>query len=124
MYKNKGKKNSGFDRPLRATDRRISQRFSFGWDAVIRRSDKSGRICNDAGKLRNLSSGGAYVVLAHRLNVGDKIEICIKLPLKGENWVKYAGRVVRLKERDAELGAAVRFERFRPEFIRAVRNQA
>jgi PilZ domain-containing protein len=123
MLKNKDEKKGALERSMRAADRRISQRFNFGWDAVIRRSDITGIIYNDAGKLRDLSSAGALVDLAKRLKVGDEIEIYIKLPLKREVWVKYAARVVRLNERASGSGAAIRFEKLRPEFIGVARRQ-
>jgi hypothetical protein len=45
-----------------------------------------------------------------------KLDVYIKLPLKGKKWMKYSARIIRIEEGAANFLAAVKFERARPEF--------
>jgi hypothetical protein len=65
--------------------------------------------------LRNISSNGALLSLAKPLLKGTKLDVYIKLPLKGKKWMKYPARIVRI-ERGIASSAAVRFDSPRPDF--------
>ena len=100
-------------------DRRASRRFQFGWDITIRRIDPDGKVYNETGDLNNLSSSGGYVNLARLAKVGDKLEVCIKIPMKRKRWMKYSGEIVRLKRNDSGVTVAVKFDSLRPEFVKS-----
>ena len=109
---------SKLNQQLGATDRRRSRRFRFRWEITIRRIDSTGKIYSNAGELKNLSSGGSYMILAQSLNIGDKIEICIRLPLQRENWMRYSGEVIRLQKRGSKARVGIEFDKSRPEFLK------
>jgi len=101
------------------TDRRASRRFQMGWDITIRRVDRNGKVYNEIGDLNNLSSSGSYINLARLANVGDRLEVCIKIPMKRKRWIRYSGKIVRLQRNDSGVGVAVKFDKLRPEFVKS-----
>lgn len=100
-------------------DRRASRRFQFGWDITIRRVDRGGKVYNETGDLNNLSSSGGYINLARLAKVGDKLEVCIKIPMRRKRWMKYSGEIVRLQRNDLGVAVAVKFDNLRPEFVKS-----
>jgi len=98
-------------------ERRCGRRFDVGWDLAVRGKDLRGRYFDEAGRLENLSSGGAYFYFQKRLNAGARIELRIKVPFKNNNWMKYAAEVVRLEHSDEGVGVAVKFNTPRPVFV-------
>lgn len=100
-------------------DRRASRRFPVGWDITIRRVGRNGKIYNEIGDLTNLSSSGSYIKLARLARVGDKLEVCINIPMKRKHWMVYSGEIVRLQSSDSGVGVAVKFDKLRPEFVKS-----
>jgi len=68
------------------------------------------------GRLKNLSSRGAYVYLIAPLPIGARLEISIKLPLGREIWMNYAALVVRTNNTSGTPGVALKFDTSRPVF--------
>ena len=103
----------------RMEERRSGHRFDVGWDLAVKGTDPRGRDFDEAGRLGNLSSGGAYFYFQRQLKAGAKIELRIKVPFKNNNWMKYAAEVVRLEQSDEGDGVAVKFNTPRPVFVGA-----
>jgi hypothetical protein len=100
-------------------DRRSSRRFPVAWDISIRRIGRNGKIYNETGNLNNLSSSGSHINLASLAKVGDKLELCIKIPMKRKRWMRYSGKIVRLQRNDSGVGIGVKFDKLRPEFVKS-----
>ncbi|MGA9770931.1 MAG: PilZ domain-containing protein [Blastocatellia bacterium] len=98
-------------------DRRVSQRFQIGWDISIQRTDHNGEVHNETGILDNLSSSGSHLNLAGLGKVGDKLEVCIKLPTNKKRWMRYSCEIVRLQSNDSGVGIGIKFDKMRPEFF-------
>jgi hypothetical protein len=103
--------------PFSQVDRRSSRRFPIGWDVTIRRVDGDGKVFNEIGDLNNLSSSGSYINLTGLVDIGDKVEVCIKIPMKRNSWMKYSGEIVRLQMNDSGVGIGIKFDKLRPEFV-------
>ena len=97
-------------------ERRRARRFKVGWDVTITATDSSGSIFGEVGRLENLSSSGAFLFLTRCLDPGTRAEVCIRVPFKRENWMKYFGEVVRSEQMPAMIGIALRFDTARPVF--------
>lgn len=98
-------------------ERRRAKRFQVDWQVRVECSEdgKDGFI--ETGVLRNISSSGALLFLAKPLSTGTKLDVYFMLPLQGEKWMKYPARVVRVERGVAAVGAAVKFESARPDFL-------
>lgn len=100
-------------------ERRCGRRFVVGWELAVKGRDQAGGDFDEAGRLENLSSGGAYFYFQKRLKSQAGIELCIKLPFKNNNWMKYASEVIRLDYSGDGVGVAVKFNTPRPVFVGA-----
>jgi hypothetical protein len=85
---------------------------------MIQRVDRNGRIYNETGILNNLSSSGSHVNLAGLAKIGDKLEVCIKLPTKRKRWMRYSCEIVRLQKDESGVGVGIKFDKMRPEFFK------
>ena len=93
-------------------ERRRAKRFQVDWQIRVEGRNGSANSFIESGVLRNISSSGALLSLTYPLSTGTKLDIYIKLPLKGKKWMRYPACVVR-----SEIGsAAVRFDSPRPDF--------
>jgi hypothetical protein len=99
-----------------ALERRMARRFKVGWEVTVTATDGSGSIFGESGRLENLSSSGAFLFLTRCLDPGTRAEVCIRVPFKRENWMKYFGEVVRSEPMPASVGIALRFDTARPVF--------
>lgn len=100
-------------------ERRCRRRFGVGWELAVKGPDPAGGDFDEAGRLENLSSGGAYFYFHKRLKAGARIELRIKVPFKNTNWMEYAAEVVRLEHSGDGVGVAVKFNTPRPVFVGA-----
>lgn len=85
---------------------------------TIKGSDNNAGECviELAGRLKNLSSRGAYVYLEAPIPIGARLEISINLPLGREIWMNYAAVVVRMNNTSGMPGVALKFDTSRPSF--------
>jgi len=51
------------------------------------------------------------------VNLGEKLELRIKLPFNRNNWMTYTAEVVRLEQASARAGVGVRFDTAVPVFV-------
>ena len=97
-------------------ERRTARRFNIGWDVTVTANDGTGSIIGETGTLENLSSNGAFLFLSRDLDPGTRVEVCIRVPFKRENWMRYSGEVVRSERIATKVGIAMRFDSARPTF--------
>lgn len=98
-------------------ERRRARRFQVTWPIRVRCRDSAGASFEEAGELRNLSSGGALVRLNGRLKVGAQTEVLISVPLKTETWMKYDATVMRVEDSAGRTGFGIKFATGRPQFL-------
>jgi hypothetical protein len=98
-------------------ERRNARRFQVSWDVNVRGTDQTGSGFDEAGTLENLSSLSAFLYLPRRVNLGERLELQIKVPFKRNNWMKHAAEVVRLDQASAKAGVALTFDTAVPVFI-------
>ena len=98
-------------------ERRNARRFDVGWDVAVKGQDQSGRCFDEGATIENLSSAGAFLYLTRNVNLGEKVELLIRLPLKRNNWMRYRAKIVRLEPRSARSGIGLRFDTPVPVFI-------
>jgi hypothetical protein len=97
-------------------ERRAAKRFQVSWPIVVKGAKPAGRNIQDSGKLENLSSRGALFLISRRVKPGLRLELGIKVPLKGQNWMKYSGKVVRVEKQNDRFAVAMLFDNVRPLF--------
>ena len=97
-------------------ERRGARRFKVGWEVTVTATNGGGEIVDETGRLENLSSSGAFLFLTRCLDPGTKAEVCIRVPFKRENWMKYSAEVIRSEQMSAGVGIALRFDTARPMF--------
>jgi hypothetical protein len=98
-------------------ERRNSQRFQLNWDVAVNGTDKSGSCFDEAGSLENLSSIGAFVYLPKSVDLGQRLELQIKIPFRMDNWMRYTAEVVRLEYASTRVGVGMRFDTAVPVFV-------
>ncbi|HZM90895.1 MAG TPA: PilZ domain-containing protein [Blastocatellia bacterium] len=98
-------------------ERRNSQRFRLDWYVAVKGTDPSGSSFVEAGSLENLSSKGAFVYLSKGLDLGQTLELQIKIPVRTDNWMNYTAEVVRLEHASTRVGVGVRFDTAVPVFV-------
>ena len=98
-------------------ERRGAKRFKVEWDVNVRGTDSKGASFDEAGALNDLSSNGAFLFLSRPVNVGNTLEVRIRVPFKRENWMKYSAEVVRVEDSTPKFGVAMKFDTTRPTFF-------
>lgn len=98
-------------------ERRNARRFQVSWDVTVKGTDHAGSGFDETGTLENLSSLGAFLYLPKRVNLGEWLELEIKVPFKRNNWMKYTAEVVRIEQASSGAGIAVKFDTAAPVFI-------
>jgi len=97
-------------------ERRVAKRFRVSWPVAVKNAEALGRGIQESGKLENLSSRGALFLIPARVKPGVRLELAIKVPLKGQNWMKYSGKVVRVEKQTDRFAVAMLFDDVRPLF--------
>jgi PilZ domain len=98
-------------------ERREARRFDAAWEVSITGTDSSGSSFSETGTLENLSSTGAFLFLNRKFEVGERVEVLIKLPFKRDNWMKYSAEIVRVEAVPSKIGIGMRFDTPRPAFV-------
>jgi hypothetical protein len=97
-------------------ERRSAKRFQVDWQIRVESDTAVDRVFVESGVLRNISSGGALLSLSNAPPAETQLDVYIELPLKGQTWMKYPARIVRIDLTPAGIVAAVRFDAARPDF--------
>lgn len=95
-------------------ERRRARRFTVDWDVVVRGEDELGSNLHEAGRLRDLSSRGAFLSLPRQLRLGMRFELWIRTPSEPERWMAYPAEIVRIDRGRGRIGAAAKFLTTRP----------
>ncbi|HYP27758.1 MAG TPA: PilZ domain-containing protein [Blastocatellia bacterium] len=98
-------------------ERRKARRFDAAWEVSITGTDPSGSSFNETGTLENLSSTGAFLFLTRNFEVGERVDILIKIPFKSDNWMRYSAEIVRVEAAPPRIGVGMRFDTPRPAFV-------
>ena len=99
-----------------AVEHRKARRFKVDWEVTVKGTARSGQRFEIQGRVKNLSSTGAFLSLPKSLTVGAKLEVWIKIPFKKSNWMKYSSEVVRVERGLPSPGVAIKFDSLRPTF--------
>lgn len=98
---------------LNVIEKRSVQRFDLGLNAVIYRSDDSSKPVALAGRTRDVSANGTFLLLDNPLPVGTKVKVEMILSLDelkklgGKALIKTSGEVLRTEIE----GMALSFDR-------------
>lgn len=98
-------------------ERRGATRFPVAWPIRITGLERAGLALQEWGDLRNLSSRGALVGVNSELPVGAQAEVLIKVPWRGDTWMKFLATVTRVESVAATLVLGLRFAACRPQFL-------
>jgi hypothetical protein len=94
-------------------DRRRGRRFDVDWLVTVGGA-RGSRLLMESGRVANISSSGALLVLKSSFEAGSRVEVYVRLPMKGTNWMKYSGRVSRTDWLGSEQVTAVSFDEATP----------
>jgi hypothetical protein len=97
-------------------ERRTGRRFHVQWPARIGGVTGAGESFDEPGALKNISSGGAFLYITSPVEVGAKLDVFIKVPFRGEEWMLYRAEVLRVECSASQFGVALKFFSFKPEF--------
>ena len=103
---------------MQLEERRAHSRVSVQYPARLWGVDVEGRAVKEDAPLDNLSSGGLYMRLTHRLPRGSQVSVAVRLSTEAERLpalrLVLQGVVVRTEiHSDGACGVAVRFTRRR-----------
>jgi hypothetical protein len=99
-----------------SADRRKWQRYEVNWPFQIEGVDKYGHAFWADGVLHDISARGSSGYCLDPPEAGTRVVISIKMPVKGENWVRYLAEIVRVNDSQPGRFVAVKFESARPVF--------
>jgi hypothetical protein len=97
-------------------ERRRLPRYQVDWPVKLTGRNDIGVRYFGNGVLKNISAGGAFLYINRPLQIGERLDISIRLPLKPENWLVYSAEVVRIDHTYPQTGAAIKFDSSWPAF--------
>jgi hypothetical protein len=97
-------------------ERRRLPRYQVDWLVKLTGRNNEGVRYFGDGVLENISARGAYLYTERSLQLGEKLDISIQLPLKKENWLVYSAEVVRVDCASDKTGLALMFDSSKPAF--------
>ena len=99
------------------TERRRAQRFRVHWEVTVRGIDGKGRIFDEAGRLQNLSSTGALMILPNCPAADARLSVRMTIPFKKRSCIGYSATVARVEVAGRHAVVALAFDNQRPSFI-------
>jgi len=101
------------------SERRTARRYDLSLPVIIRLPAER-QLDSQAGKTRDISTGGLYFLVDQDLKAGSELDITVTLPAEithgTEVFVRVLGKVVRVEPRDEEgsarMGVAAVIERY------------
>src|ERR1051325_8618298 len=75
-------------------DRRRMPRYQVDWPFRVKGTDPTGLGFLNTGRLRDISSRGAFGYIGRPLAVGSRMDVSIRLPVKDEVWIKYSAEII------------------------------
>lgn len=101
---------------LSLLERRLLPRYSVDWPVKLTGRGELGVRYFGEGVLKNIGAKGACLNTNRSLQVGERLDVSIKLPVKRENWLVYSAQVVRVEGASPEASVAIVFESPAPVF--------
>ncbi len=98
-------------------DRRSARRFPVSWEVAVRGMNHTGASFDEAGTLADLSSLGAFLQMTKFVNLGERLELRVRIPFKRNSWITYEAQVVRVEQASTKSGVALKFDTALPGFI-------
>ena len=97
-------------------ERRSLPRYSVDWPVKLTGTGKNKIKYFEDGVLENIGAKGACLYTNKPVQVGESLDVLIKLPLKRDNWLAYSAKVVRVEGSNAHARVAIRFNSPKPAF--------
>jgi hypothetical protein len=97
-------------------ERRRLPRYGVNWPVKLTGRNSSGVRYYGEGVLENISAGGAFLYTDKSAQVGERVDVSIKLPINQDNWLIYSAEVVRVDCACRKTGLALKFDSSRPAF--------
>ena len=97
-------------------ERRLLPRYSVDWPVKLTGRGNIGIRYFGEGVLENIGAKGACLFTNKSLQVGERLDISIKLPIRQENWLVYSGEVIRIEGVWPQVRVAIKFDFSRPAF--------
>jgi hypothetical protein len=97
-------------------ERRSLPRYRVDWPVKLTGTGNIGIRYFEEGVLENIGAKGACLYTNRSLQVGERVDVSIKLPLKRDNWLVYSARVIRVEGVYPEERVAIRFDSSEPAF--------
>ena len=97
-------------------ERRRLPRYEVDWPVKLTGKNNAGVRYFGEGILVNISARGAFLYTERSSNVGEKVDVSIKLPISQDNWLLYSAEVVRVDRSGRDSGLALKFDSSKPAF--------
>jgi hypothetical protein len=97
-------------------ERRLLPRYSVDWPVKLTGRGNIGIRYFEEGVLENIGAKGACLYTNKSLQVGERLDISIKLPLERDNWLIYSARVIRVEDVCPQARVAIKFDSPMPAF--------
>lgn len=97
-------------------NRRKWQRYEVNWPFQIEGVDRDGKVFWTDGYLRDISARGSSGHCFCPPDAGTRIVISIRIPFKGEQWMRYLAEIVRVEQDEPGTFIALKFESSHPIF--------
>lgn len=106
---------------LTGTDRRRWERYNVDWPFFLRGCNPADKTFATVGVLHDISVRGAFGYCADPPQLAMKLEILIRIPLKGEQWMKYSAEVARVETGIHGTSVALIFDSAQPLFCNGIK---
>jgi hypothetical protein len=97
-------------------DRRKWRRYEVNWPFSIEGIDKNGQAFWANGSLCDISARGSSGYCFDPPDVGTRVVVSIKVPFKGDKWIRYLADIIRVEQAQSRTLIALKFESTRPVF--------
>jgi hypothetical protein len=100
-----------------SVERRGRKRYTVDWLIMVNGRQPEGTFFTETGRLRDLSSNGAFGYVANPLKVGTRLDVLILPPSLSRKWMKLPAEVIRVEITPRGIGAAFKYMSSWPEFV-------
>src|SRR5215216_2849958 len=79
-------------------DRRKWRRYEVKWPFQIEGVDRDGHVFWTSGTLHDISARGSSGYCFDPPEIGTRVVVSIKVPIKGEKWIRYLAEIIRAED--------------------------
>jgi hypothetical protein len=97
-------------------DRRKWRRYDVNWPFQIEGVDRDRHVFWADGTLHDISARGSSGYCLDPPETGTRVVVSIKIPFKGDSWIRYLAEIVRLEDSPKGTLVALKFVSNRPVF--------